>query len=191
METCQTQEPAGQGLPDADSLAALRSWGPVLARSRGPLPVSTQGGRRFLAGSYRCDIRRQLIAFAHGRHRPDLAAVFEHTPTTTGRHGRAHDQDAWIVARTTPQVTDDVALWFTQRTVGVLCSRHSYAHASDGTHSAPAPVVDPNQEARGDRRACHRSVLRRAPCLDRACPCLDHAHATGRYRAVGAASAAA
>ena len=124
METRHTQEPAGQGFPDADSLAALRGW--YAGLSSRAAAARYLGGRRAAGVSSRGligNIRRQLIAFAHGRHRPDLAAVFDHTPTQ--RHARAGTAERAIrtlgsLPVPQPQVTDDVALWFAPRTVGAL-----------------------------------------------------------------------
>jgi hypothetical protein len=124
VQTRQTREPAAQGLPDADSLAALRGWYAGLS-SRAAV-ARYLGGRRAAGVSSRGligDIRRQLIAFAHGRHRPDLAAVFEHT--ITQRRARAGTVERTLrtlgsLPVPQPQVTDDVALWFAPRTVGAL-----------------------------------------------------------------------
>ncbi|WP_320533907.1 site-specific integrase [Robbsia andropogonis] len=102
----------------------LRAWYAGLS-SRAAM-ARYLGGRRAAGESSRGligDIRRQLIAFAHSRHRPDLAAVFEHT--TTQRHARADTVERTIrmlgsLPLPQPQVTDDVALWFAPRTVRAL-----------------------------------------------------------------------
>ncbi|RQR48109.1 integrase [Burkholderia sp. Bp9126] len=124
METRQIKDATGQGFPDADSLAASRGWYAGLS-SRAAVARYLSGCRaagessRGLIGN----IRRQLVAFAHSRHRPDLAAVFEHTMAE--RHDRAGAVERAIrtlqsVPAPQPQVTDDVALWLAPRTVNAL-----------------------------------------------------------------------
>lgn len=124
METRQIKDAAGQGFPDADSLAALRGWYAGLS-SRAAVARYLSGCRaagessRGLIGS----IRLQLVAFARSRHRPDLAAVFEHT--MTDRRDRAGAAERAIrtlqsLPAPQPQVTDDVALWLAPRTVNAL-----------------------------------------------------------------------
>ncbi|WP_145758178.1 MULTISPECIES: phage integrase family protein [unclassified Burkholderia] len=127
METRQPQHSANQGFPEAASLAALRSWYAGLSSRAAVaryLPERRAAGEssRGLIGA----IRRQLIAFAHSRHRPDLAAVFEHT--SAERHRRAGAVDRAIetlrsLPAPQPQITDDVVLWFAPRTVSAL---HAY-----------------------------------------------------------------
>ncbi|KWI26340.1 site-specific integrase [Burkholderia stagnalis] len=123
----QPQHSANQGFPEAASLAALRSWYAGLS-SRAAVARYLPGRRaagessRGLIGA----LRRQLIAFAHCRHRPDLAAVFEHTMTE--RRDRANAVERAIrtlqfLPAPQPQITDDVALWFAPRTVSAL---HAY-----------------------------------------------------------------
>ncbi|WGS47199.1 site-specific integrase [Burkholderia sp. JSH-S8] len=124
METHQTQSSSNQGFPDADSLTALRSWYAGLSSRAAVaryLPERRAAGEssRGLIGA----IRRQLIAFAHSRPRPDLAAVFEHTMAE--RRDRAGAVERAIRTLKSqpapqPQVTDDVALWLAPRTVSAL-----------------------------------------------------------------------
>jgi hypothetical protein len=64
-------------------------------------------------------MRRQLIAFAHSRHRPDLAAVLEHPPAERQCHANAVERAIEMLRVQPvpqPQVTDDVALWLAPRT---------------------------------------------------------------------------
>lgn len=124
METRQPQGAAGQGFPDNASLSALRSWYaglPSRAAVARYLPERRAVGEssRGVIGR----IRRQLIAFAHSRHRPDLAAVFKHAHAE--RHRRAGAVERAIETLRSlpvpqPQITDDVALWLAPRTVGAL-----------------------------------------------------------------------
>ncbi|QRR11773.1 tyrosine-type recombinase/integrase (plasmid) [Burkholderia sp. MS455] len=124
MKTRQTEGCVDQGFPDADSLAALRGWYAGLS-SRAAV-ARYLSGRRAAGESSRGligNIRRQLVAFAHSRHRPDLAAVFEHT--IAERHDRAGAAERAIrtlqsLPAPQPQVTDDVALWLAPRTVSAL-----------------------------------------------------------------------
>jgi len=127
VKTRQTQVSDGQNFPDVVSLAALRSWYAGLSSRTAVaryLPERRAAGEssRGVIGH----IRRHLIAFAMHRHRPDLAAVFEHT--STERHGRASAVERAIetlrsLPAPQPQIADDVALWLAPRTVKAL-----YAH---------------------------------------------------------------
>lgn len=124
MQTRQPRDYEAQGFPDIASLAALRSWYEGLSSRTAVaryLPEHRAAGEssRGLIGH----IRRQLIAFAHSRHRPDLAAVFEHT--LAGRHRRASTVERAIetlrsLPEPQPQISDDVSLWLAPRTVMAL-----------------------------------------------------------------------
>ncbi|MDB0543489.1 site-specific integrase [Ralstonia solanacearum] len=123
----QTRQPRGaidQGFPDNASLTALRSWYAGLS-SRAAVARYLPGRRAAGASSRGLigRIRRQLITFAHSRHRPDLATVFEHAPTE--RHRRASAVERAIetlhsLPAPQPQISDDVALWLSPRSVKAL-----------------------------------------------------------------------
>jgi site-specific recombinase XerD len=124
VKTRQTQSPENQGFPDPASLAALRGWyaglssRTAVARYLPERRAAGESSRGFIGR-----IRRQLIAFAVSRHRPDLAAAFEHAPTQ--RHHRAGAVERAIEALRAlpapqPQVSDDVTLWLAPRTVKAL-----------------------------------------------------------------------
>jgi len=124
MKTRQTWGPDDPGFPDTASLSALRSWYAGLSSRAAViryLPERRAAGEssRGLIGH----IRQHLIAFAMSHHRPDLASVFEHTPTE--RHGRAGAVERAIgtlrsLPAPRPQIADDVALWLAPRTVKAL-----------------------------------------------------------------------
>ncbi|OTP79045.1 Integrase [Caballeronia sordidicola] len=68
-------------------------------------------------------IRRQLATFAQSRHRPDLVAVFQHTPDDRQRQTSAVEQ-AIATLRSLPapqpQITDAVELWLAPHTANAL-----------------------------------------------------------------------
>ena len=113
-----------QGFPDNNSLAALRGW--YAGLSSRAVVARYLAGQRATGESSRGligNIRRQLIAFAHSRHRPDLATAFEHAPAE--RHRRADAVERAIetlrsLPEPQPQVTDEVALWLAPRTARAL-----------------------------------------------------------------------
>lgn len=110
--------------PDADSLAALRGWYAGLS-SRAAV-ARYLPGRKASGASSRAmlgRIRRRLIAFAESRHRADLVNVFQHPPDE--RQKRAHAVGRAIETLRSlpipqPQISDDVALWLTPRSVRAL-----------------------------------------------------------------------
>jgi site-specific recombinase XerD len=110
--------------PDLDELAALRAWYEGLTaraavhRYLGHVRADGQSSRALLSR-----IRRQLIAFARSRRRPELACLFDHPAVErTARSGfvvRALDVLRHAVAPE-PQVTDDVDQWLSPRIVQAL-----------------------------------------------------------------------
>ncbi|RZF23463.1 integrase [Paraburkholderia sp. UYCP14C] len=128
MKTRQTRRPAATpaepGFPDADSLAALRGWYAGLSSRAAVLrylpdhKTSGQSARGMLGR-----IRRQLMAFAQSRHRPDLAAVFQHLPEERQRRASAVERAIRTLPSLTapqPQISDDIDRWLVPRTVNAL-----------------------------------------------------------------------
>jgi site-specific recombinase XerD len=124
MKTRETQQPGDPGLPDIASLSALRCWYAGLSARAAvarylPGRKASGASSRGLIGR----IRRQLIALSHSRHRPDLAAVFEHPPAERHRHASSIDRAIELLRALPvpqPQVSDDIALWLAPRTVRTL-----------------------------------------------------------------------
>lgn len=110
--------------PDADSLAALRGWYAGLS-SRAAV-ARYLPGRKASGASSRAmlgRIRRKLIAFAESRHRADLVNVFQHPPDERQKHAHAAGRAIETLRSLPipqPQISDDVALWFTPRSVRAL-----------------------------------------------------------------------
>jgi site-specific recombinase XerD len=116
--------PTPDGFPDADSLAALRAWYAGLPAREAVvryLPGNTAMGQsaRGILGR----IRRQLVAVARNCHREDLAALFQHDATGRIERGKAvtHAIDVLrSLSPPEPQISDDIASWFSARTVTAL-----------------------------------------------------------------------
>ncbi|PMS34972.1 site-specific recombinase XerD [Trinickia symbiotica] len=113
--------------PDADALAALRAWYAGLS-SRAAVERYLSDARppgasaRGLIGT----IRRQLIAFARERRRPDLAALLAHPADERRKHAEAVGHAIEVVRALplpVPQITDDVDLWLSPRVTRVLRAR--------------------------------------------------------------------
>ncbi len=144
MKSRQTRRtasaPAEPSLPDADALAALRGWyagissRAAVAHYLSGRKASGQSARGMLG-----DIRRQLVAFAESRHRPDLAALFEHTPAE--RQGRAGAVERAIKLLPSlpvpqPEISDTIDPWLAPRTVKAL-QAHGIRTLSDLTVRIP------------------------------------------------------
>uniref|UniRef100_UPI0005656BCB phage integrase family protein n=1 Tax=Cupriavidus sp. UYPR2.512 TaxID=1080187 RepID=UPI0005656BCB len=143
MKTGQTPASASTtpaGFPDADSLAALRGWYAGLS-SRAAVEhylaarkAAGQSARGMLG-----NIRRDLMLFADSRHRPDFAAVFQHTPEE--RRARASAVERAIKLLPTlpvpqPQISDAIDAWLAPRTVRAL-QAHGIRTLSDLTVRIP------------------------------------------------------
>ncbi|MDR6412873.1 UNVERIFIED_ORG: hypothetical protein ABIC62_006304 [Burkholderia sp. 1595] len=108
--------------PDDAELAALRGWyaglnaQAAVARYLGGRPAAGTSSRGILGR-----IRRRLIAYAHTRHRADLAAVFVNRATRVPAHRVAR---AIATLRTLPepmpQITDAIEMWLPPRIVEAL-----------------------------------------------------------------------
>lgn len=144
MKTRQTQRTASAsaepGFPDADALAALRGWYAGLG-SRAAVThylsgrkASGQSARGMLG-----EIRRQLVAFARSRHRPDLAALFEHTPAERQERAGAVERAIRLLPSLPvlqPQISDAIDTWLAPRTVRAL-QAHGIRTLSDLTVRIP------------------------------------------------------
>lgn len=130
----------GSAFPNADSLAALRSWyagldsRAAVGRYLSDYRIPGQSSRALIGR-----IRRQLIEIALNRHRPDLAAVFRHAAHERQRHASAVERAIEILRALPvpqPQITDDIDQWLAPRTAKVL-SRHGLRTLADLTVRIP------------------------------------------------------
>ncbi|EKS72126.1 integrase/recombinase protein [Burkholderia sp. SJ98] len=119
--------PASPHFPDAASLAALRAWyagltaRAAVARYLSSTRADGQSARGILGR-----IRRQLVAFAHSRHRDDLAVLFQHPVGERLKRASAVGQTIELLRSQPvpePHISDDVGLWFPSRAVSALRAR--------------------------------------------------------------------
>ncbi|MCY1288301.1 Tyrosine recombinase XerC [compost metagenome] len=110
--------------PDAASLATLRAWyeglssRDAVARYLGERKASGQSARGILGR-----VRQQLAEFARRRHRPDLAALFEHSAAERTGRAKAVGQALEALRRLPPpqpQISDDIDRWLPSRAVAAL-----------------------------------------------------------------------
>jgi site-specific recombinase XerD len=109
-------------LPDEAELAALRAWYAGLdaracvARYLAERKASGASSRGVLG-----QIRRQLIAYASGRLRADLAAVFVARPTkTSGERVARAIEILRSLPVPSPSITDEIEMWLPPRVVAAL-----------------------------------------------------------------------
>jgi len=112
------------GFPRADQLAALRAWysglssAQAVARYLQRADASDASSRRVIR-----DIRRQLVAWAQTRHRPDLAKLLNHPDSEREKWAKAVLQaveDLRHAPVVFPRVTDDVHKWLAPRMARAL-----------------------------------------------------------------------
>ena len=110
--------------PDANELAALRAWyaglssREAVAQYLGERKINGQSSRGLLG-----QIRRSLAMFARQRNREDLATVFEQPESERIQRARAAlaaVEQLRGMPMPTPNMTDDIRLWFGDRSVRVL-----------------------------------------------------------------------
>jgi len=112
------------GFPGADQLAALRAWyaGLSSAQAAARYLQGTDLGNRSARREIR-EIRRQLVAWAKTRHRPDLAELLNHPDSEREKWAKAVLQAVevlWHAPVIFPRVTDDVHKWLAPRMVRAL-----------------------------------------------------------------------
>lgn len=126
MKTGQAKELSQDpiGFPTADELAALRGW--YAGLSSRETVERYLGAKRATGASSRAmisAIRRQLVRFARGRHRSDLAELLGHPPAQRLQCARGVLATLDLLPRfprPEPLVTDDVAAWFSPRLADTL-----------------------------------------------------------------------
>ncbi|MFC6970262.1 phage integrase family protein, partial [Paraburkholderia dipogonis] len=133
-------DPAIDGFPDADELAALRAWYagmPVRQAVARYLPDrigARQSARGVLGG-----VRRRLGKIARQLGRPDLAAVFAHPDGERLREAKAVADAIGVLRHVrlpVPQISDDLGLWLPARAVATLRA-HGMATLADLTVRIP------------------------------------------------------
>lgn len=140
MVPARDPAPRSPTFPDADQLAALRGWYAGLS-SRAAVDRYLQHDRApgESARGIVSGIRRQMIAFAYQRQRPDLAGLLRHpvSERMTRAGAVAH---AIEILRSLPvprpQIADDIELWLAPRAVGVLRA-HGITTLADLTVRVP------------------------------------------------------
>ncbi|MBK5204447.1 MAG: tyrosine-type recombinase/integrase [Polaromonas sp.] len=116
--------PKIEGFPRTAELATLRAWYAGLP-SRDAVDQYL-GDQRHDGQSSRSQIgqiRKRLAAFARQRKREDLAAAFEHAESDRAQHSRAAVGAIELLRTITPpepQITDDISLWLSERSVRSL-----------------------------------------------------------------------
>ncbi|AOJ04619.1 integrase [Burkholderia mayonis] len=128
METHDTlPPPAAAGpadFPDADELAALRTWHSGLpTRAAVARYVGGEAGQGKSSRGVLGQIRRRLAAIARRVHRDDLAVLFECPMAEREQHAMAvaHAIEILRTARPPePQIADDIGQWFSERAVRAL-----------------------------------------------------------------------
>ena len=120
----KANRPEIDGFPGAAELAALRAWYSGMS--------SRDAVDQYLADQRHVDqssrsqighIRKRLAAFARFRRRDDLARAFEHPEQSRIQHSRAAVAAIELlrtIAPPAPQITDDIALWLSARSVRSL-----------------------------------------------------------------------
>ena len=110
--------------PDAASLAALRAWyegldsRAAVERYLGERRAAGESSRGLLG-----HLRRQVADFAHARHRPDLAALFERADARGSKRGAAIASALDTIASLPvpqPLIGDDVERWLDTRSAAAL-----------------------------------------------------------------------
>jgi len=129
-----------EGLPDAAEFAALRAWYSGLsARAAIERYLSDQRldgqSSRGLLGR----LRRRLAAYASQRNRRDLAAALTHAESDRSQHARAALaalEKLRFIPLPVPQITDDISLWLSKRSVRAL-NAHGIETLADLTVRIP------------------------------------------------------
>ncbi|MDT7520645.1 phage integrase family protein [Rhodoferax sp. TBRC 17660] len=120
----KTNGPEIDGFPRTAELAALRAW--YSGMSTRDAVDQYLGDQRLSGQSSRSqigNIRRKLATLARLRRREDLASAFEHSEQKRIQHSRAAVAAIELLRTITPpapQITDDIGLWLSERSVRSL-----------------------------------------------------------------------
>jgi len=116
--------PEIDGFPGTAELAALRAW--YSGMSTRDAVDQYLGDQRLEGQSSRSmigQIRRRLATLARQRKREDLVATFEHAESDRTQYRRAAGVAIELLrtlALPVPQITDDISLWLSERSVRTL-----------------------------------------------------------------------
>jgi site-specific recombinase XerD len=124
VKSAKTISPEIDGFPGTAELAALRAWYSGMSTRNavdhylGDQRLSGQSSRSQIG-----NIRRKLATLARLRRREDLASAFEHPESERIPHSRTAVAAIELLRTITPpapQITDDIGLWLSERSVRSL-----------------------------------------------------------------------
>jgi site-specific recombinase XerD len=136
----KTNSPKIDEFPGTAELAALRAWysgiptRDAVDQYLGDQRLEGQSSRSLIG-----QIRRRLATLARQRKREDLVAAFEHAESDRTQHRRAAVTAIELLrtmALPVPQITDDISLWLSDRSVRTLKS-HGINTLADLTVRVP------------------------------------------------------
>jgi len=132
--------PEIDGFPGTAELAALRAWySGMSTRNAVDQYLAEQRHVRQSSRSQIGNIRKRLAAFARLRRREDLAGAFEHPESERVSHSRKATAAIELLRTITPpvpQITDDISLWLSDRSV-VSLKAHGINTLADLTVRVP------------------------------------------------------
>ena len=124
VKSAKAISPEIDGFPGTAELAALRAW--YSGMSTRDAVNQYLGDQRLSGQSSRSqigNIRRKLATLASLRRREDLASAFEHSESERIPHSRTAVAAIELLRTITPpapQITDDIGLWLSERSVRSL-----------------------------------------------------------------------
>ena len=124
VKSAKAISPEIDGFPGTAELAALRAW--YSGMSTRDAVDQYLGDQRLSGQSSRSqigNIRRKLATLARLRRREDLAGAFEHPESERIPHSRTAVAAIELLSTITPpapQITDDIGLWLSERSVRSL-----------------------------------------------------------------------
>ena len=124
VKSAKAISPEIDGFPGTAELAALRAW--YSGMSTRDAVDQYLGDQRLSGQSSRSqigNIRRKLATLARLRRREDLASAFEHPESDRIPHSRTAVAAIELLRTITPpapQITDDIGLWLSERSVRSL-----------------------------------------------------------------------
>jgi len=140
VKSAKAISPEIDGFPGTAELAALRAW--YSGMSTRDAVDQYLGDQRLSGQSSRSqigNIRRKLATLARLRRREDLAGAFEHPESERIPHSRTAVAAIELLRTITPpapQITDDIGLWLSERSVRSL-KAHGISTLADLTVRVP------------------------------------------------------
>jgi site-specific recombinase XerD len=136
----KANDPQNDGFPGTAELSALRAWYAGLSsRDAVDQYLADQRQAHQSSRSLIGQIRKRLAAYARQRRREDLAATFEHPESDRVQHSQAAVSAIELLRTITPpapQITDDIGLWLSERSVRSL-KAHGIKTLADLTVRVP------------------------------------------------------